>query len=228
MAWHAKPLLGYTRDSTEAIDNATEIKNFLTNQGWTLNAICAMLGNIGYEGSYNPWRWENDWRDGEAAIMTKEFSYTYDGYNHGYGMFGFTPSKRYTNTVSETYSGYAPNFADQPGNASDGNAQLIWVTQNPSQFDYPASYSPYPASTWTYSHFIESTTNPQYLADVWMCNWEKPAEAQANQTRAGRKNEAQYWWDYFEGGPTPPDPPIPPKPIRKRKFKWWMYMPMPF
>lgn len=223
--WYAKPLLGYLRDSTEAISNATEMKTFLMAHNWTLNAVCAMIGNIGYEGGYNPWRWENDWRDGASAIMTKQFAYTAtfeEARTHGYGMFGFTPPKNYCNITSETYSGYAPNFSDEAGNATDGQAQTYWVTQHPEQFQNVPPYSPYPESLWTYSYFTTSTQNVQLLAEVWCYNWEKPADPSAS--LAGRKDEAQYWWDYFEGGPTPPPPP-PPRP--RKKFKWWMYMPPP-
>ena len=229
--WYAKPLLGYLRDSTEAISNATEIKNYLTSLGWSLNAICGMLGNLGSESGYNPWRWENDWKPevGALAILSKQEAYTYEGTDHGYGLYAFTPANKYCNTTSETYTGYAPNFSDEAGNPSDGQAQTYWVHVHPDQF-YPAYYSWYP--TWTdFSNYKTSTENCQTLADIWMCNWEKPAYQNALNSRADRMNEAQYWWDYFEGGPTPPPPPpTPPKPLRLKKFKWWMYMsrPMPF
>lgn len=219
--WYAKPLYGYLKESTEAIANATEMKNFLLSNNWTLNAICGMLGNVNEESSYNPWRWEYDWKYGEAAIMTKQFAYTYEGYDHGYGLFGLTPANKYCSVECEAYTGYAPNFSDEAGNPSDGQAQTYWLTQHPEQFNDPASYSPYPASQWTYNLYIRSTTDPKVLADVWMCNWEKPREDLAYSSRRDRQNTAEYWWEYFGGTPFPPVPPA----RSPKKFKWWMYLP---
>lgn len=220
MAWNAKPTGAYARDSAEAISNATEIKTYLLSEGWTLNAICGMLGNNGYEGGYNPWRWQND------IILDRYTAETYEGFDHGYGMYGWTPSNRYINSVSATYPGYAPNCSDTPGNASDGQAQVYWVAHRPDQF-FPARYSPY--QSWTdFNDYITSTYSAEFLAELWMYNWEKPAEQYAISTKAGRRAEGKYWWDYFEGGPTPPDPPVPPPIIKPKKFKWWMYMPLPW
>lgn len=51
---------GNTYDSSTALNmsqmqiNATYIYSALTNYGWTLNAICGVLGNMQSESSINP------------------------------------------------------------------------------------------------------------------------------------------------------------------------------
>ena len=56
--WHAKNLYGYSRESSEAQDNAVMIyKALVQSLGWTLNSVSAVLGNMEWESGYNPWRW---------------------------------------------------------------------------------------------------------------------------------------------------------------------------
>lgn len=216
--WYAKTIGPYDLDSTEAKANMTEIKNYLMGQGWTLNACCGVMGNIGNEGGYNPWRWQDD------IVLTRQQSAEDFGWEHGYGLYGYTPSNKYINALSAGYSGYGPNFADYSGIATDGLAQTIWMTIHTDQFG-PATYSPY--QNWTeMSDYISSTLNVQFLAELWMYNWEKPNQYWGEMSLPERKRHAQFWWDYFEGGPTPPTPPTP-KPLKLKKFKWWMYMPPP-
>lgn len=209
MAWHAKPIGAYARDSTEGIDNCEMIYNQMTAKGWTVNAISAICGNIGYEGGYNPWRYEND-----IVLTRAECDYA----STGYGLPGYTPVSKYIQTANESIPGYAPHCLDVPGLASDGEGQINFLMDNPQYYVY------HPAYPLTFDQFKTSTLSAIYLAEVWLMNFEMPTDPSA--TIDGRKAEASYWYEHFTG--TPPTPPIPPKPIRKRKFKWWMYMPMPF
>ena len=50
--WHAKAVGPYDKASTEAIENAMCIYETLYNQGWTLNSIAGVLGNMGSESEY--------------------------------------------------------------------------------------------------------------------------------------------------------------------------------
>lgn len=94
----------------------------MLDYGWTLEACCGMLGNVAGEGGLNPWRWEND------NILTKAQAQTA---GTGMGLIGWTPCRKYTDPTNSyfpewdlsTFRGYGPNFADQPGNVLDGNAQ---------------------------------------------------------------------------------------------------------
>ena len=46
---------------TEMKINAKIIREILmVNGGWTINAVCGVLGNLEAESTINPGRWEND------------------------------------------------------------------------------------------------------------------------------------------------------------------------
>lgn len=63
---------GNTFDSSNTLTleqmqlNATYIYNALINDGWTLNAIAGMLGNMQSESAINPGRWQSDRVGGES------------------------------------------------------------------------------------------------------------------------------------------------------------------
>lgn len=49
-----------TLTMTQMEVNATYIWGYLNNQGWTLNAVAGMLGNMQSESAINPGRWQSD------------------------------------------------------------------------------------------------------------------------------------------------------------------------
>lgn len=80
-----------TYDSSNALsqsqmeENALYIYNYLTDKGWTLNAICGLLGNTQTESTHNPGRWENE----DVGNLSG-----------GYGIVQWTPATNYLNWVS--------------------------------------------------------------------------------------------------------------------------------
>lgn len=209
MPWHAKEIGGYLRTSQEAKDNCDMIRSMLENDGWTVNAISGVCGNIGSEGVYNPWRYEND------VVLTRAQC---DYADTGYGMLGYTPVSKYIQVANETIPGYDPHCLDVPGSPSDGEGQINFLIRNPNL------YIVHPEYPLTLQQYKESTASPSYLAEVWLANYEMPLDPSA--TINDRKAEANYWYEYFTGSPPPPPPPPIIKP--KKRFKWWMYMPLPW
>lgn len=122
-SWHAKPTGGYARGTTAGDDNACLIASkLMLEYGWTLEAVCGMIGNIAGEGGLNPWRWEGD---NILSVSQAASAST------GMGLIGWTPCRKYTTPQNNyfpewdlsTLSGYGPNFSDRSGNTRDGNAQ---------------------------------------------------------------------------------------------------------
>ena len=85
MSWYAKTTGGYENYDIEAQGNATEIYYILTAKGYSLTAVCAVLGNMYKESGYNPFQWEND----NIQPMV--------GYSSsvGYGLVQWTPPGEY-------------------------------------------------------------------------------------------------------------------------------------
>lgn len=193
--WYAKKYGAYNRTDAEAENNATMIYNILTSLGWSLNPICAVLGNMEAESGYNPWRWEGD--------NVPYYSDAY-GWGNGYGLVQFTPARKYIfDSNAQVLSGYAPNFYDVQGNASDGNAQMLFIDQYADYYatdDYPE----------TYSQFKVSTKDIDYLTEAWCLNYERPYDPWGSMTE--RQNAARDWYDFLSDSPDPPEPPEPPEP----------------
>ena len=183
MTWHCKTSGAYSRTSKEAIDIAAEIYSVLYKQGWTVNAVAGLLGNIGYESGYNPWRWQNDNIGASDGSPWK---------NKGYGLVQFTPASKYINSAMST-PGYGPNFSDQPGRITDGNSQMIYL-------DGYADYYPTKAYPMTYAEYKKSTNDAGTLAVTWLYNYERPADPAS--TEAARREAGLYWFDVL-GGITP-------------------------
>lgn len=183
--WHAKPTGGYSIYSTEGIDNALMIRNQMYSYGWTDNAISAVVGNICAEGGLNPWRWQSDIIVGPEDFWER---------THGYGLAGFTPAGKYIEDPdAQTYAGYAPNYLGHAGNATDGAAQIQFIMDNPQ---YYQTHTAYPM---TFTQFSQSTAAPSYLSDVWLYNFEQPANPSA--TQQYRRDCSDYWYQLFQGAP---------------------------
>lgn len=190
--WHAKTYGAYARSSTEAIENAICTYNLLTSLGWTLQAMCAVYGNIEAESGYNPWRWEGD------NVPSSNESPSY-----GYGFPQFTPSGKYINSSeAQANEGYGPNYTDWEGNIFDGDSQLRFI-------DAHADYAINPSYGYniTYDEFKRGTYSPEYLAKAWLHNYERPRQ-QGPEVEEYRASIARHWYDILiEYDPSEPIPP---------------------
>lgn len=207
--WHAKTYGAYGRSSTEAFENAICTYNLLTSLGWTLQAMCAVYGNIEAESGYNPWRWEGD------AVPSSNESPDY-----GYGFPQFTPSSKYIlDDNAQANTGYGPNYTDWTGNIFDGDSQLRFI-------DVYADYStdnPYGYNI-SYEEFKTGYYSPEYLAKAWLHNYERPGE-QGTEVEEYRARIARYWYDILiEYDPSDPIPPEggggqpTPKPVEELSY----------
>lgn len=159
---------------SEQQTNATYIRNYLQPDGWTLNAIAGMLGNMETESTINPGTWEN------------LLPYGTDADKLGCGLVGWTPSTKYTSWCAvRNYIWY-----DMP----PALERLKWELTNGVQF-YPSEKYP-----MTFQEFKVSELDPYYLALVFLANYEKPADPDQPQ----RGTQAEYWYQYLAGVPWKP------------------------
>lgn len=236
MAWHAKPIGGYVKTSTEAQDNAGELAQVLYEMGWCAEAIAALLGNGAGESGLNPWRWQ-EMQDGRPLVPSTNSVWQ----DRGYGIFQFTPSNKYiNNTTASQYAdyGYGPNFSNSRGKATDGAAQAAYFGDNVSS-DWPKKLYGYYAdnfsaigvdiSKWYYTdyeNFIQGVDNNgntltiAELVGVFELTYERPRDDYAASSYYYRVSEAEWWYEHLpEPGPGPgPGPGPEPEP----EFPWWI------
>lgn len=202
MSWHAKATGAYSYTSTEGLENAQMIYNILNARGWSLNAICAVIGNIYGESGLNPWRWNSD--NVQAKGSTQSIAY---------GLVQFYPYTKYAdNTNAQAITGFGVNYSDQVGSTSDGNAQIIFVDE---YGDYISSSS----YSLSYSDFKTSSESIDYLVNAWYYNYER-AGGSPNETRF---TVANYFYNLWSETPPEPSPEPEPEPTEKKKSFWWIY-----
>lgn len=129
----------------EMQNNALIVRDYLLERGWSLNAICALLGNMETESTINPAIWQS----------LKE-----GNYSGGYGLVQWTPATNYTDWA--TSNGYA---------ITDGNAQLRWideVTTSVGQWIRTDTYN------LSFTTFKTSTESVEWLCSAFLYNFERP------------------------------------------------------
>ena len=208
MPWHNKQTYGYTRQSSEAADNATMVMDILTSLGWGKAAVCAALGNFEAESDYNPWRWQSETvlpvNDSRIGVVCG------DNTAHAYGIFQSDPAANYIyRSQSPSYSGYGPNYSNQSGSQNDGTAQmhyLEWVCSNYSDGScggWNQNYlSAIPFATFKAQEDLSVYTMNR-LVKIFHDGYERSARWDATGVR--RTAAGNYWWEYFSGY-VPPTP----------------------
>lgn len=172
MAWTARN--GYLTQA-EMEGNATMAANYFTNQSWTLNAICAMLGNMQAESGINPGIWQN---------LTP--------YAGGYGLTQWTPYTKLS------------DWADAEGLPweDDGLTQckrIDYESINNEQWSRNLELRIDPPITFL--QFSTSHLDLNTLSNYFLWFYEHPADP-GPATQAVRQANAQYWWNFFGGGAT--------------------------
>ena len=156
-----------TRD--EMHQNAAYVYWYLSQRGWTANAIAGMLGNMEVESSINPFIWQ------------KLDEGNFDG---GFGLVQWTPATKLTNWCSN--NGYAYWEMDSQ------LERLIWEQENENDQFYSAD-TQYAGMSFT--DFKNSELSPYELGMIFLVCYERPA----NPNQPARGENAEYWYKYITG-----------------------------
>lgn len=166
----------------EMTENATYIFNQLKLSGWSEQAICAILGNMQSESTINAGIWE---------------SLDYGNMSGGYGLVQWTPATKITDWLdSNNY-----DWLSFDGQLARINYEIANGLQWGSTETYPM----------TFEEFKVSTQTAEYLADVFLYNYERPADL----VQTWRATQAGYWWDLLHT--------VTPVVTKKHKMKIFMY-----
>lgn len=161
----------YALNQSQMDNNAREFYAAMSGYGFTVNAIAGMLGNAWRESTVNPGVWQN---------------YKVN-YNMGFGLFQWTPASKLI------------DWAKQNGmDPASGDAQVVRV-----MYEYRNGVQYYKTTKYplTFPQFAKSHESPEYLAEVFLANYERAAAETAD--LPGRKKWARYFYDLLQGGEPP-------------------------
>ena len=177
--------------------NATYIYDYLTAQGWTVEAISGILGNMENESSINPGRWEGN----------------NVGVGPGYGLVQWTPYTNYTN-----WSGIVGDYSTMDNNLN----RIIYELNNGLQYyptaSYPETFTQFTQSTQT-PYYLACAFAWNYERSWVVLHG---TEAQKEALRRRRGGSANRWYTYLTGQPTPPIPPYPSS-FKKSHFNFVLF-----
>ena len=182
--------------SNEMTVNATYIYNYLSEKGWSKNAIAGMLGNIQAESTMNPGRWQSD---------------NVGSTSNGYGLVQWTPSTKYTEwALSNGFSDYS----EMDSNLS----RIIYEVENGLQWIATSTYS------LSFKEFSQSTLPVTELAKAFLLCYERPAD-QSESVQTYRGQLATNWYEKLNGGSGGGDV-ITPVITKKKKFNFIVFTAM--
>lgn len=174
---------GSTSSSSRALSasemqvNAKYIFSYLSNEGWSVNAIMALLGNMQAESSLNPGRWQSD-DVGNTSL--------------GYGLVQWTPSTKYSNWCSE-------QGLNDPSEMDNNLKRILYELENNIQWIATNSYN------FSFKEFSTSSNKTiRALAKAFLLCYERPAD-QSESVQNYRADLAEDWFRYLKGE-TPDNP----------------------
>lgn len=206
----------------EQKDNANAIKSFFVDHlGWTLNAVCAMLGNMMGESTLNPafiqqtnrWRLPNSASsisDVPNSVMQNFYKEYYGVSNRAFGV-GLVQWDGYTESAGVRRQKMVNYAIVNNINWYDGWTQLYRLK---FEHDNDNTYHFFKQVRvggiyYTFSNFVTSTASVSDLTKAWSWGYERNAGGADD-----RIPDAQYWWAYFND----PDAPLPITPLNPMPY----------
>lgn len=145
---------------------------FVNGQGWSKNAVAAMLGNIQVESTISPRLWQG--REYPADPYTTD---------KGYGLTQWTPARKLITWCDETGLDYRNGDAQLQRILYEQQNGLQWSTEN--------------ILNMTWDDFIVSEESPEILARVFVWAYERPE----NPDILLRQKNARFWYNFLSHPP---------------------------
>ena len=189
--------------TTEQIYNATKIYNYFVALGWSLSAICGMIGNMMHESTINPAfiqaTHRGDLPNNAQDLTDVPNSVMLSFYGSGANGIGLVQWDGDTSTPPAGQK--LVSFAERYNYIwYDGDCQVFRIKRE-KETNIQWTTHTYYGTQWTWDNYITNTRTPEESAHIWRRCYEV---AQAGDTESGVN--ARWFYDYFSGGPTPPTP----------------------
>ena len=182
----------YNVSIDEMKPNAQYIYSYLSDKGWTLNAIAGMLGNMQVESKMSPWSWQGAI---EGSIINEDGTHSLNtavlaGKSPGYGLVQWTPYSKFIDWCISKELDYW-----------DIDSQLQRITWEVEKGDQWGA-RPSKGFDLSFEEFITSTKDSSWLAEAFAFCYERPGsstgtEAQQNALRAERSANGEFWYNYL-------------------------------
>lgn len=204
-------------------DNANAIKSFFVDgEGWTLNAVCAMLGNMMGESTLNPafiqetnrWRLPNsaqDLSDVPNSVMQNFYKEYYGVSKREFGV-GLVQWDGYTESAGVRRQKMVNYAIVNNIDWFDGWTQcyrLRFEQENDTTYHFFKKVR-VDGIYYTFANFIHSHATVENLTKAWSWGYERNKGGADD-----RIPDAEFWWDFFtdeEPEPVEPDDPTPEDP----------------
>lgn len=204
----------------EQENNATIIYSILTYEGWSLSAICGMLGSATRESTLNP---------GACELGLGVPVAGSDYYAGGCGLVGLTDYPPYTATYPHPVLWNANRLGED---WYDGNFQVEMLTHatdplwtqlgtGASRWGWNTAIVMPNVMSWT--DYIHNTMTPEESAYNWFFQFEAGVYPDPDGTLPIRQQNARNWYNFLIGiAPYPPINPDEPTGEGVPKMPLWM------
>lgn len=170
-------------DKETKAHNVDIIAGYFLDKGWTLEAICGMLGNMEDEGLFNPAQWQI----GHPIEDPREHNDT------GFGLVQWTPWQKYASWCEQ--NGY-----DWRNNYDYELDRIQFEVDYGLQWDNNRPYHPYP---YTFAEYTQLQEDLETMTEMFFWCYEYGTWFYS------RITNAYYWWNYLTDNPPPPPSPTP-------------------
>lgn len=213
-------MVGSANTTDAQANNAFCIASYLLHEGWCLEAICGMLGNVQGEGMMQPGYWQNN----DVGIPTT-----------GFGLVQWTPATKYINWATDEwgitdpwrpyyYSGWYECYRIALECAQRLGGQWLQTSA------YPYSFISYARGT----EFVgfDQWDRVEDAASAFLYNYERPGSYGSESQRRARAHAwlqrlDNIWPDYTTTTPAINENPLRPGPYFGlndiQGIKKWMY-----
>lgn len=198
--------------------NANVIKSFFTGEGWTLNSVCAMLGNMQFESSLNPAfiQSANRYRlPNNANQLADLYNYVMQDFNQ---IFFNDPANDYglgllqrssTSGANYLQQHYLIAYAIRTPFATNNSTRYNWfdgwyqckrINSERAKDSQTRVFQPVEINNfrYTFDNFAITTNDPGDMANAFMQGY-----LQVNNHLADREANAEYWYNFFTSSEAP-------------------------
>ena len=177
--------VGYT--SADQLQNAREIYGYFDREGWTLNAISGMLGNMNDESYINPAQWQMGHTIEDPSVPN----------DTGFGLVQWTPWYNYPVAPFGSWSAGSSWRIDYIKQLDRIQYELEYDELHPNQGQWIKTAQ---AGNLSFKEFSESTATPADLAYYFFFGYERGVSWDSH-----RQLAANYWYAELSNyGPLPP------------------------